>query len=192
MTQFRTHSEIADIFTRAERRPMGERDKFLRQLRHLEAIGVLEPHDVPRDRRGTSQFSRLETLLSRILIAAVDNNNMTRGDLDWLRSTVLLGRTAVYPPHGTYEINLTANCDRIAHGENWQLQLISTRAFRDIADDIDRTQTASWVRVLPDGRRLYDDLYPDPLLPGQKIGDLIETVTFIHVTNLLRPLLPLV
>lgn len=185
MNDLLTLSEIAEKF--AGRGDSVDAALFLRQLRHLDTHGLIKASPVPRDGRGTAQFDRREVLIGRLMVAASDHN-MTRSDLAWLRSVIDHGRTVVFPDNPNYEINLDAIIPRIRDGEVWLIQLASARGTEAEA----RTTLSHWIRVQSDGRRnQFGDIYPDPLLPGASLGDgrPVEAVTYIHASNLLRPLI---
>ena len=178
-----TFLEMAEAFTASR----GEAATIHRQLRYFGDINLIKPLPLPRDGRRTAQFSHREMLIARLMVAAHDHN-MTRGDLAWLRSVIDHGRTVVFPDNPNYEINLDAIIPRIRDGEVWLIQLASARGTEAEA----RTTLSHWIRVQPDGRRnQFGDIYPDPLLPGASLGDgrPVEAVTYIHASNLLRPLI---
>jgi len=186
MRQLLTHSETATWFSTAIGDP-AEAAPFMRQLRHLESMGLIKPCAEPRDRRGTSQFTRNEGLLARLLIAATDYG-MTRSDLEWLAVVISKGRRLAGPlSDGIATINLAQNVDRIARGEQWLIEMVSGRS----ASPDDRKVSALWVRREADGKiNRFGNLNPDPFAADTIMGNgrPVEFVGYLNASRLLAPL----
>ncbi|WP_426027681.1 hypothetical protein [Brevundimonas sp. TWP2-3-4b2] len=180
IAETKTLLQMAQSFAVAD----SEIGEIHRKLRHFDAHGLIKAAPLPRDGRGTSHFDLREMLIGRLLLAASDID-MTCRDLGWLRNVIDHGRTVVFPECGNYEISLDAIIPRIRGGENWLVELASARS----TDAEARTTLSQWVRLRSDGHQLR--FGAAPLSPGVLLGDgrPIETVTYIHATNLLLPLI---
>ena len=183
-----TLSEMANCFASAERRPTEDASLMLRQLRHLDAQGLIRADRVPRDGRGTAQFSPYETYLARLLLAAGDAG-FTSGSLVTLASEIREGRRLAGPlEDGFADINLEANVRRMERGEVWLLECSRSR----------EPETGMlrfgplWVRRDTDGAiNRFSRHYPDPMSPEIETldGARIESVLLINATALLRPII---
>ncbi|MFT4913343.1 MAG: hypothetical protein ACI9YM_001940 [Brevundimonas sp.] len=171
-----TLSEIANAFCEKEGRTVADEALMLRQLRHLHALGLIKAIDTPRDGRGTAQFGTNEVLAARIFLAAL-TKGMASADLAMMRAEIC---------GGTF--NLASVIARTNAAEEWWVEIAEARP----EPDRDRAAITAWVKW-EDGRiiRREDDPFDDPTAPNGVLGDgrVVETVSYIKASSLIRPYL---